>query len=121
MPVVASLVDPPAGAPPSAAPREVDAATAAAALARALSTAVVVLTNARANGLPGADGEGADAVSLDAALGSGRLPDGPLVARVVAAGVPVRAVSTASVRAPGLPAGTWIGDARPTEPGPPVE
>ncbi len=111
--VLASLVESSDGA----ALREVDPAQTAAALADALGTAVLVLTTARADGLPGAGGETADALSLDAALATERLADGALVTRLVGLGAPVQAVSAASMRRVGSGAeaavGTWIGDRRP--------
>ena len=107
--VVASLVAAPGAVPGTAALVEVDAAQTAAVLAGALGAeAVVVLVTGRAAGIAGQDGVRLHAPLADAEAG-GTLPDGPLVRRLVeVATVPVRAVSAASVRTPGAPAGTLL-------------
>jgi hypothetical protein len=109
--VVASMASSPGGGGLlGAGLRETDAAAASAALARALGTFVGVLVTGRGSTL------GADRLSADDAVASGRLADAAGVRRIVASGVAVRAVALPAVRTPGVPEGTWIGDATVTPP-----
>ncbi len=109
--VVAALAPHAGGGILGAPLREVDAAGASAALARALGTFVGVLVTGRAPTLAAPTSRfGADRLSLADAVATGRLADAEGVGRIVATGVAVRAVATPAVRATGVPEGTWIGD-----------